>query len=143
MENGEPCGFLLRGAARPVCKIYQTAICFDARRIHHATAIVDELKRWAIANGVERIRLHCASELAANHFWRAQGFDNAGTYRRRRKNGRALIRWELPLPAEAARLDAASKRLAAKGQTKLHSLLTRADDSLRTLRPWRDLNRRD
>lgn len=141
LENNEPCGFLLHGAARPLLRIYQTAICYDARRIKHATAIVDELKRNAIAAGVERIRLHCADDLPANDFWRACGFTHVDNVKRKRWKGRILRRWELALPAEAERLQRAQAELERKGLTKLHSLLTKADKSLRTLRPFRDLER--
>lgn len=86
-ENGDPCGYLLFGSnrcVRPVrdpgvMKIVQACIQYDARRVKHATELVQRLERKAVCEGYERISLWCAEDLEANVFWELMGFNCIGT----------------------------------------------------------------
>lgn len=95
-DNGQPCGYLAWGSFRgdrPVrdpytIKIIQACIDYDARNRDHGAQLVHDLERTAIRAGIQSISLWCASDLPANQFWAALGFDPVDT----RIGGSALIR---------------------------------------------------
>lgn len=107
-ENGDPCGYLLFGShrhVRPVydmgtMKIIQACVQYDARRVAHATRLVQALELKAVQDGYERIALWCAEDLEANVFWRSMGFSNCGTRigGTSRKKPRIHNRWIKALP---------------------------------------------
>jgi ribosomal protein S18 acetylase RimI-like enzyme len=110
-ENDEPCGFLVFGL-RPVAKIYQACIQYDARRMENGLRLVSRLIRIASSRGCDAISLWCASDLEANHFWRAAGFRFVDQRPGGSRRGRVHNRWYMQLtptlfvyPHEAGRLD--------------------------------------
>lgn len=113
-ENNDPCGYLLFGGYhhdRPrsdpdTLKIIQACIQFDARRIRHATALVNHAIDHALARGIQSIGLWCASDLEANQFWAACGFQSDGTRKggNRTVRNRTHIHWRLDLPVPVRQL---------------------------------------
>ena len=79
-------------------RIYQLCTDYDARRLQHATQLVNRLYDHATANRFERIRLWCADDLPANVFWRTLGFEFKGTRLGGAKRDRQHNLWILPLP---------------------------------------------
>lgn len=80
LENDEPAGFLHHGSlAAPEVRIFQAAIQYDARRRHLGLGLVADLVARATEAGARGISLRCLSDLDANSFWRAAGFELIGT----------------------------------------------------------------
>lgn len=94
-ENGEPCGYLAFGNGWPVLKVYQCCICFDARRVAHASELVRRLIEIARNRNCIAISLWCADDLDANGFWRAMGFQFGGQREGGAKRGRKHNKWVL------------------------------------------------
>lgn len=96
-ENGEPCGYLIRGPFKPVTKIYQTCIQYDAQRRRHGFALLGRLIRDATRAGVGVISLFCADDLEANKFWKQAGFTFAGKRQGGESRDRMHNRWVMYL----------------------------------------------
>lgn len=92
--NDDLVAYLLRGAFRPTTVITQLWVRSDARRVLHATAVVEALATRARAAGVARIRLRCADDLAANSLWPTCGFVHAKTKAGGEARGRLIKVWE-------------------------------------------------
>lgn len=108
-ENGEPCGFILRGPYKKTVRIYQTCIVDELRWMEHGRNLVQRIIREAIETDVHQISLWCAADLAANQFWNACDFDLAAQNVLRRNKDRPHHRWQMDLPdgtAHRARLAA-------------------------------------
>jgi GNAT superfamily N-acetyltransferase len=73
--NGEPAGYIYHGAFSPVCKIHQACIHYDLRGQLYGSALVRFFRSLCEAAGVMSITLRCGSDIAANGFWAAMGFD--------------------------------------------------------------------
>lgn len=87
-ENGEPCGYLIRGPWKPRTKIYQLAVAADARRIEHGIELVAQMLAEATLQQVCELTCWCAADLEANLFWKAIGFKQS----KQRAGGRARRR---------------------------------------------------
>ena len=124
-ENGDDCGYMIRGIWRNHTRVYQTVIAKDARRIEHGRTLNRRLVEDAILRRTERIILHCAADLAANEFWEALGYKQTGERRRRRDKYRPQIRWELILPTETARLERERIELEQQGLTKFAAMMAK------------------
>ena len=76
LENGEPCGYLWRGPARPGrdLVIYQAVVHYDLRRRLHGAQMVAAVEELGRQSGCRAIRLRCRASLDANDFWRSLGF---------------------------------------------------------------------
>lgn len=99
--NGDPCGYLLHGplrSGRP-CHVWQCVIQVDARRLASATELVAQLKLDATAAACSRILLRCATDLDANLFWRACGFELVRTLVSSPRSGRQVNLWRCELPS--------------------------------------------
>lgn len=81
-------------------RIYQLCTDYDARRLQHATQLVNRLYDHATANRFRRIRLWCADDLPANDFWQTLGFVHHGTRKGGNKRDRIHNLWILQLPAK-------------------------------------------
>lgn len=55
-------------------RIYSTWVRPDAREILHGKALVDAVEQEGSRRGATRITLWCATDLAANEFWKALQF---------------------------------------------------------------------
>jgi hypothetical protein len=73
--NGDPVGYLYRGALGSVCRVHQACIQYDARGYLYGAALVRHLEALCTAANVLTISLRCGSDIAANGFWKAMGFD--------------------------------------------------------------------
>ena len=107
-DNGQPCGYLAWGSFRGdrpkrepfTLKIIQACIDYDVRFRDHGAQLIYDLERTAIAAGIETLSLWCASDLQANQFWHALGFNPTGI----RTGGSAFIKnrlhthWTKTLP---------------------------------------------
>lgn len=93
-------GYLLHGPPRPnqPLRIYQVCVDVDHRRILHATQMLDELLRRAREGGATEILLRCATDLAANAFWRAIGAIPTATIQGGRRRRRQITLYRLPVP---------------------------------------------
>ena len=80
-KNDDPAGFIIHGRGDgEVLRIYQAAICADARRDGRGAEMVSTVKRRATAAGKTAVWLRCAADLAdARQFWEACGFYAVGT----------------------------------------------------------------
>jgi ribosomal protein S18 acetylase RimI-like enzyme len=96
--NNQPAAFIMHGPPLPTWKIYQTWVEEDARLIDQGRQLVHTLAAEGAAAGVERISLHCATDLPANHFWQQLGFTWAELRERTTRYSRPANRWELILP---------------------------------------------
>jgi hypothetical protein len=106
-ENGDPSGYLLFGSNRrrtlvsqPDCmKIIVACIQYDARRVHHATRLVNWLVNHSLYRQLDRVSLWCASDLDANRFWKALGFTHVGNRTRVLARGKSRMhcQWTLQL----------------------------------------------
>lgn len=75
-ENGEPCGYLWHGPARPLrdLVIYQAVVHYDLRRRMHGAEMVAVVMAKAADADCTGVRLRCRASLEANDFWRSMGF---------------------------------------------------------------------
>jgi hypothetical protein len=74
-ENEENAGFLHYGSMRgPELRIFQAAVCTDARRRHLGLGMLRELESIARDQGVRGISLRCLEDLESNEFWKQAGF---------------------------------------------------------------------
>jgi len=91
MLNGEPCGYVYRGALGVDVRCYQVCIQYDARLRSHGKALMDAVEADAERVGAYSITLRCGFELSANLFWQSLGYDcvqsqDGGLRRSRRIN---------------------------------------------------------
>jgi ribosomal protein S18 acetylase RimI-like enzyme len=126
-ENGERAGYVIHGKVRKNTRILQIVVADDARRVEHATALVDAVTRLANAVRAHSISLHCAQDLDANRYWKAIGFKIAGKRLRDKRGRRWQNKWEITLPGAAEDAILASKRLDVAGISALHRLLVKGD----------------
>ena len=74
--NDEPAGYLYHGSlASPILRIHQACIQYDLRGYLYGAALVRWLADLGRAAGSSEIALRCGSDIAANGFWRAMGFE--------------------------------------------------------------------
>ncbi|MBP3956317.1 hypothetical protein J8F10_13585 [Gemmata sp. G18] len=96
LENGAPAGYLYGKATyqrrADVAIIFQAAICFDARRRQMGTALVNEFLGRLPAD-VRQVCLWCASDLDANQFWSALGFEAVACRAGSQRTGRTHVFW--------------------------------------------------
>jgi GNAT superfamily N-acetyltransferase len=92
--NGEPAGYLYHGALGEICRIHQACIQYDARGNLYGAALVNWLSAMCKAAGVHSISLRCGSDIEANKFWRAMGFDCIGVTKGGARRMRDINNWQ-------------------------------------------------
>lgn len=92
-NNDDLVGFLLHGPSMTSMKVYQIWIRQDARLLLHGQWLVGSLAMKALRLGLFRISLWCASDLAANCFWDALGFQKTSEREGGKSSGRTHWRW--------------------------------------------------
>lgn len=107
-ENGDPAAYLLFGTHGSTTRsprvdnvrIVQACVQYDARRVHHASALVHALIERSTAAGLETLSCWCADDLEANDFWAAAGFEHVASRNRRRHARRSRLhrKWVYVLP---------------------------------------------
>jgi GNAT superfamily N-acetyltransferase len=106
--NGELVSYGIFFDGQPGCRprvdpydlrIYQLLTDYDARRLQHATRIVNLLYDHARQHSFRRMRLWCADDLPANVFWATLGFNCQDTRTGGFKRHRIHNLWVLDIPA--------------------------------------------
>lgn len=96
--NSEPAGYLYHGSlASPTLKIHQACIQYDLRGYLYGAALVRWLTELGIASGSTEIALRCGSDIAANGFWQAMGFECVAVTQGGARRMRDINAWRLPL----------------------------------------------
>jgi len=72
--NGEPCGYIYRGALKGDVRCHQVCIQYDARRRMYGMQLVACLEADAVAAKCSGITLRCGFDLEANDFWLSLGY---------------------------------------------------------------------
>ena len=105
-ENKEPCAYALyydgRNGNRPrldpfTLRIHQLCTQYDARRLAHATRLINQVYDIAKTGHFNRIRAWVAQDIQANDFWKAVGFQLKGTRQGGRRRNRLHNLWILDL----------------------------------------------
>ena len=95
--NGEPCGYIYRGALKGDVRCHQVCIQYDARRRLYGAQLVACLEADALDAKCNGIVLRCGFDLDANEFWQSLGYHcvniQDGGVRRMRK----INVWRKPL----------------------------------------------
>ena len=96
--NGEPAGYLYHGSlSSPTLRIHQACIQYDLRGYLYGAALVRWLADVGTASGSQEIALRCGSDIAANGFWRAMGFECVAVTQGGARRMRDINAWRLPL----------------------------------------------
>lgn len=98
-NNGDCVGWLGWAVSQGLMRIHYTWIRNDARLILHGRALVDAVNDLAHDRQLPRIELWCATDLAANVFWRALGFECICWRWGRAKKSRRHYLWRRPVYA--------------------------------------------
>lgn len=105
-ENDQPCAYVLyydgRKGNRPrldplTLRIHQLCTQYDARRLAHATHLINRIYDIATTGRFTRIRAWVANDIPANDFWHAVGFTLHGTRQGGRRRNRLHNLWILNL----------------------------------------------
>jgi GNAT superfamily N-acetyltransferase len=82
-KNNDPVGYILitpgMGVGRHI-KIQQIAVRNDARRLDYGSALIAVVTDFCNTFGRLGATLRCRIDLDSNHFWKALGFTNYGTW---------------------------------------------------------------
>jgi hypothetical protein len=98
LVNDEPAGYLYHGShASNVLRIHQACIQYDLRGYMYGAALVQWLIDIGRVSGALEISLRCGSDIAANGFWRAMGFDCVAVKPGGARRMRDLNVWRYPL----------------------------------------------
>lgn len=91
-QRGRKTGYVLHGAPTPggLLTIAQAVIEYDFRESGHGRAAVEEVIARAVATNCRAIKLRCAEDLEANHFWAAMGFKRVNTLHPNNTRQRAI-----------------------------------------------------
>lgn len=109
--RGRARGYILHGPPTPGRPLYINQACIDLDHRLHGFGIlaVRQIVTRAIAAGVPLIKLRCAFDLPANHFWHACGFYATKVEPGGKRRNREIVSYQLELadrplilPAERA-----------------------------------------
>lgn len=91
-QRGRKIGYVLHGAPTPggLLTIAQAVIDYDFRESGQGRHAVEEVIARAVATNCHAIKLRCAEDLAANHFWAALGFKHVNTMFPNNRRQRAI-----------------------------------------------------
>jgi GNAT superfamily N-acetyltransferase len=82
-KNNDPVGYILITPGMGVghhIKIQQIAVRDDARRLDYGSALIAVVTDFCNTFGRAGATLRCRIDLDSNHFWKALGFTNYGTW---------------------------------------------------------------
>jgi hypothetical protein len=102
--NGQPCGYIYRGAFGDGCPVHQVCIEYDIRLQLWGAALVKAIEADATEANCYHITLRCGFDIPANGFWESLGYSviavaEGGARRKRRLNiWRKYLRPVLFLP---------------------------------------------
>ena len=95
--NGEPCGYIYRGALKGDVRCHQVCIQYDARRRLYGAQIVACLEQDAIDAKCNGITLRCGFDLDANEFWESLGYKCVNIQKGGVRRMRQINVWRKPL----------------------------------------------
>lgn len=98
--NGEPCGYLYFGAFARLAPIHQACIQYDARGRLYGAALVRDFLLLARAHGSTVVGLRCGSDIEANGFWQAMGFQCVRVTKGGGRRLRDINHWVLELESD-------------------------------------------
>lgn len=107
-ENDDPVSYVLfytgRHGNRPkrdplTCRIHQLCTQYDARRLAHATHLLNQVIDIATAAHFLELQAWVADDLPANDFWQAVGFHKVAQRWGGERRNRLHNLWKLELPA--------------------------------------------
>lgn len=102
-DNGDPAGYVLgRPRLRPqpwVQPLTQTAVSFDAQRRTLGSALIDAAAADATANGRTILQAWCRTDIPANAFWLAAGFEPVALRKPETARAMPLLLWRRCLDA--------------------------------------------
>jgi len=109
-NNDDLVGFVLWSCNTAELRCLQVWVRRDARLLLHGRALITWLDAEGRSRTAYRLRLWCAIDLAANHFWKALGFRYLGWRWGRAKNSRRHALWvrpinETPFPTRTPPID--------------------------------------
>ena len=105
-ENEDPASYAIyftgRNGNRPrvdpyTLRIHQICTQYDARRITHATRLINRIMDVGYAQQFHSIRAWVADDIPANDFWKAVGFTIVGTRKGGRRRNRRHNLWTFDL----------------------------------------------
>jgi hypothetical protein len=114
LVNDDPTCFALGKAGSSTypdtLSLYMTAVRTDARRFHHASRLIDQLRHLAVARSLEKIQLWCRGDLEAHELWAHVGMTPVAV--RSGGTGRNVphVCWILPLNGQPVTADHLSTR---------------------------------
>ena len=111
-NNADLVGFCLWYNEGSELRIYQTWVRPDARQILHGRALLEAVESEGRSRDASRITLWCATDLAANVFWRALQFERGSWRFSKGRSSRRHWFW--------------SKKIATIGQSLGQSCYTQA-----------------
>ena len=136
--NGDPAGYLYHGSlSSTTLRIHQACIQYDLRGYLYGAALIGWLIEIGTVAGSGEIALRCGSDIAANGFWRAMGFDCVAVAEGGARRMRDINAWRLPLtdqlfsistPPSAREKSAKSWAKARKAGVSLGSQFKRGQD---------------
>lgn len=99
---GKPVGYLIHGPVHPDGTLYvhQTCISLERRHRHFGQQTINIFLDRAIRNGAKLVRLRCAADLAAVHFWTALHFRQGETSKGGTRRKRSIIHFQLHLDGD-------------------------------------------
>lgn len=96
--NQTPAGYLYHGSlSSATLRIHQACIQYDLRGYLYGAALVRWLADLGQVSGAQEIALRCGSDIAANGFWRAMGFECIAVTQGGARRMRDINAWRLPL----------------------------------------------
>ena len=119
--NGQPAGYLYHGSlSSPTLRIHQACIQYDLRGYLYGAALVRWLVDIGAVAGSQEIALRCGSDIAANGFWRAMGFECIAVTQGGARRMRDINAWRLALTDQLFEFSVApsSREKSASAWTK-------------------------
>ncbi len=150
LENDEPAGYVLYKLNMPdnpgITAIFQTAVQMDARRHSIGQQLVRLVIQKSIDFGNQLIQLWCASDLEANEFWSAAGFQPHAMREVGKKRKRLHILWRRASNEESnMNLPVSGRRRNVNGHAVLvpasatKELILKACKEDRCLSVWKEI----
>ena len=118
--NNEPAGYLYHGSvAAKTLRIHQACIQYDLRGYAYGAALVRWIVEIGNVSGSNEIALRCGSDIAANGFWQAMGFECVNVSNGGARRMRDINAWRLPLTDKlfAITTEPSTKKKSAKAWT--------------------------
>lgn len=104
-----PCGYIITGAPRAECRIFQIAVPRTQWRQTIGTSLIDAIGRQLTPCGVVDFSLRCRDGIPANNFWRDIGFTLRSIQLGGMKRRKVVCHWQRPA-AEPRSLSTAAWR---------------------------------